>query len=289
MNTKKQFRNMLVITLAIAFATTTGLSACGGGKGGDNAAQKLLESVPFTKEGLVSMIKSTDVLTETEYEALILAYSKCEIDQVTLKLKENPVSAAKSEIRKTHKNPADEIVNAIQVRLLTHESPQVRGYIIEGVRTLLGVTKENRQAVLDMLKNEKELYVINKGINVLSNEMKDPDVAAIIFAHAKHEHPIIRRSVAGAIGNSWSAGVSGTTEAIIELMNDKDQEVRGTACGNSGKLGDETVIAELVKILNNPAEAKIHGKCIDGLCTLCLIILFTKKQVKLLTKLHLIT
>lgn len=285
MNTKKHFKKTLLIAAAVAavvfiFACTGGNKEGGTTGGKSNAAQKLLESVPFTQEGLVSMVKSSGELTETEYEALILAYSKCKINQETLKLEENPVHKTRSVVRDTHKNPSGEIVNAVQKRLLNHESPLVRGFIVEGVQSLFGVNKENVQAVLDMLKNEKDLYVINSGINALSNEMKDDGVAAFIFAQAKNENSAIRTSAAKAIGNSWSAGVSGATEAIIALINDKDQNVRGSACAGSGKLGDERVIAELVKVLDNPAEAEIHNKCISGLCTLWFDYPFHEKTSK---------
>ena len=57
----------------------------------NSPAMKLLNSVDFTKEGLVSMVKSKDVLTDVEYEALILAYSKVGIDKDRLELDNNPV------------------------------------------------------------------------------------------------------------------------------------------------------------------------------------------------------
>lgn len=253
-----------LILVCISLLLVAAIISCGGSK--KNDAQALLDSVPFTKEGLVSMIKSAETLTDTEYEAMILAYSKCEIDEATLDLKTNPISEARSEIYKTRKAPAEENIKTIQTRLLSHESPQVRGYLVGNVSSFFGVNKEDRQVVLDMLKAETNPYVVKTGVRTLGNEMKDPAVAEFIFAQAKSDNPVVRAAAANAIGNSWSKGVGGTTEAIITLMNDADQSVRGAAAYNSGKLADEKVIPELEKILNNPNEHKIHSKAIDGLC-----------------------
>lgn len=67
MNTKKHFKKTLLIAAAVAavvfiFACTGGNKEGGTTGGKSNAAQKLLESVPFTQEGLVSMVKSSGEL-----------------------------------------------------------------------------------------------------------------------------------------------------------------------------------------------------------------------------------
>ena len=51
-------------------------------------AMRLLNSVPFTEEGLISMVTTPEkgTLTPEEYEAMYLAYSKVAIDEKTMEL-----------------------------------------------------------------------------------------------------------------------------------------------------------------------------------------------------------
>ena len=60
----------------------------------DSPAMRLLNSVPFTEEGLVSMVTTPEkgTLTPDEYEAMYLAYSKVDINENTMELEKNFVS-----------------------------------------------------------------------------------------------------------------------------------------------------------------------------------------------------
>ena len=67
----------------------------------DNSpAMQLLNSVPFTEEGLKSMIKTPEKepLTDEELEALFLAYSKVNINEKSQSLESNFVGKVKSEV-----------------------------------------------------------------------------------------------------------------------------------------------------------------------------------------------
>lgn len=246
--------------------------------GNDSPAMKLLNSVDFTKEGLVSMIKSKDVLTDVEYEALILAYSKVGIDKDKLELDNNPVASARSEIMKDHKAPDN--AKEIDKKLLTNEYPQVRGFILSSFRSIFGTSSNDCNELVKMLKEEKNDYVIKCGIKTLSNEMKQPAVAEFIFSQVENKHPAIRTQCAYAIGNSWTEGVKGAKEAVLKLMNDKDPDVQKAMYRSCGKLHDPTLVPELVKALNDPAKVKLHSDCVESLYSLWYDYPFHKQTCK---------
>lgn len=232
----------------------------------DSPAMKLLESVEFTKEGLVSMIKSKTRLTDVEYEALLLAYSKVGIDKEDLTLDDNPIGSARDEIFQNHELPDN--AEEVERKLLTCPYPQVRGYIMGTVTSLFGVSDANIKEVMQVLKKEKDPYVIKCGIDALSNEMKNADVAEYILSKIDHESAPVREECANAIGNSWSEGVKGVKEATLKLMADKDLNVKKAIYSRCGKLYDESLIPELSKVLNDPNQSDLHSDAMESLYTM---------------------
>ena len=273
------------IFISATIALTVLMASCSKTNGGGQAtgtadnspAMQLLNSVDFTKEGLVSMIKSKDVLTDVEYEALILAYSKVGIDDDKLKLDDNPVASAQREIMKDHKAPSN--AREIDKKLLKSEYPQVRGYVVGSYKSVFGTSSSDCAQLVSMLKEEKNDYVINCGIKTLSNEMKQPEVAEFI-SQVENKHPAIRTQCAYAIGNSWTEGVKGAKEAVLKLMNDKDPDVQKAMYRSCGKLHDPTLVPELVKALNDPAKVKLHSDCVESLYDLWYDYPFHKQTCK---------
>ena len=110
-----------LMTIAIMAVSVCMMAACGnksanneGGEAAaveaneDSPAMKLLNSVPFTEEGLKSMISTPEKepLTAEEFEALFLAYSKVNINQKTQNLENNFVGKVKSEVMRGRKATA---------------------------------------------------------------------------------------------------------------------------------------------------------------------------------------
>ena len=234
----------------------------------DGRAMDLLNSVPFTEEGLVSMVTSPEfeALSEPEYAALFLAYSKVPINQETLELEKNFVSSAKAKAMKSHKAPAT--AGAIRDMLIHSEYPQVRGVAMMQYMSLTGVSDNDIAKILSVLNNEKDLFVIKEGIKALSNEMKKPEVSQFILSKVNHENKNIRRAVALAVGNSWSIGANGVKDAALTLMHDNDKDVRSSILSNVGELGDDSLVPELEKVLNDPSQYKLHGYCLRSLYTM---------------------
>lgn len=247
----------------------------------DSPAMRLLNSVPFTEEGLISMVTTPEkgTLTPEEYEAMYLAYSKVAIDEKTMELEKNFVAKARNTAFKNRKNP--ENFKDILKQLMSNASPQVRGQAITAsTGKLFGAKDSEVSNDLSTLMNEKDPYVIKCGVEALSNELKHPEVAKFVLAQLENESPFVRRKVAIAVGNSWSKGVDGVKEAALKLMADKDDNTRKLILSGVGKLGDESFVPELVKVLDDPAQEKLHGDAIRGLSTMWLDYPFHKNTCK---------
>ena len=247
----------------------------------DSPAMRLLNSVPFTEEGLISMVTTPEkgTLTPEEYEAMYLAYSKVAIDEKTMELEKNFVAKARNTAFKNRKNP--ENFKDILKQLMSNASPQVRGQAITAsTGKLFGAKDSEVSNDLSTLMNETDPYVIKCGVEALSNELKHPEVAKFVLAQLENESPFVRRKVAIAVGNSWSKGVDGVKEAALKLMADKDDNTRKLILSGVGKLGDESFVPELVKVLDDPAQEKFHGDAIRGLSTMWLDYPFHKNTCK---------
>ena len=234
----------------------------------DSPAMKLLNSVPFTEEGLKSMITTPEKqpLTDEEFEALLLAYSKVNINEKTQELESNFVGRVRNEVSRGRKRPDSQA--AIVDKLLSYPSPQVRGVAVQQYGGLFGMTAETASKLVKALENEKTPFVLKEGIRTLANELKHDDVKNFVLGQIDNEDKFVRKSVAISVGNYWSRGIDGVKEAALKLMGDKDEEVRKTILSDVGQLADDSFVPELVKVLNDPAQSKLHGDVMKSLYTM---------------------
>ena len=235
----------------------------------DNSpAMQLLNSVPFTEEGLKSMIKTPEKepLTDEELEALFLAYSKVNINEKSQSLESNFVGKVKSEVLRGRKRSETEV--AVMDRLLKNASPQVRGVAIQQYGGLFGMSAETASKLVKALENEQNAFVLKEGIRTLANELKRDDVKKFVLGQINNDNKEVRKSVALSVGNYWSIGLDGVKDAALKLLSDGDEEVRKTMLGNVGQLADDSFVSELVKVLNDPSQGKLHGDAMRSLYTM---------------------
>lgn len=250
-----------ILTLGMIFS----LAACGGDKKGTETVKesKKLDYANMTADDLLKDIKDQQNVTLDEFVALASTYSYVTITD-DLELEENITTEA---IKKLKENDAKLPSSSEYVEpLLKSEAPQVRGYAISNVGSLLGVSDGHISAAKEMLKNEKDPYVICCAVRALANEGgKDADIGAFLLNSAKNENSKVRKQAAMAIGSSWNKSLDGAVDAMITLMGDSDKDVRSKAYGYAGGLGDEKIIEPIVTMLNNPEDAELHGNGIDSL------------------------
>lgn len=102
----------------------------------------------------------------------------------------------------------------------------------------------------------------------MANQLKYDDVKKFVLGQIGNDNKEVRKAIALSVGNTWSQGIDGVNDAAKKLLADGDDDVRKTMLGYVGKLGDESFIPELVKVLNDPAQGKLHGEAMRSLYTL---------------------
>ena len=250
-----------ILTLVMIFS----LAACDGDKKETETVKESqkLDYANMTADDLLKDIKDQKNVTLDEFAALVSTYSYVTITD-DLELEENITTEA---IEKLKENGAklpspEEYVEP----LLKSEAPQVRGYAISNVGSLLGVSDSHIAAAKELLKTEKDPYVICCAVRALANEGgKDADIGVFLLNAAKNENSKVRKQAAMAIGSSWNKDLDGAVDAMITLMSDSDKDVRSRAYEYAGGLGDEKIIEPIVNMLNNPEDAELHGNGIDSL------------------------
>lgn len=257
MNMKKIIGILLIsVMLIVGLFVLTGCN---------NKKEDKLDYANMTADDLLAKIKDKDNVTADEMKWLVSTYSYVKIDEEKLDLEDNITDEA---IKKLDSKALPKLDSYIS-ELFKSDAPQVRGYAVSKITSLFGVSNENLVLAKELIKNEKEPYVLKKAVVALRNEGKnDKDIADFLLNMANNQNAVIRKEAAIALGNSWSKGIDGAVDTVIKLMNDSDIEVRKAACKYAGELEDEKVIDPLVKILNNNDEADLHGSCIEGLVDL---------------------
>lgn len=234
----------------------------------DSPAMKLLNSVPFTEEGLKSMIKTPEkqALTPEEFEALYLAYSKVGINEKGQNLESNFVGKVISEVSRGRKRP--EQTDAIFTKLLKNSSPSVRGVVVQEFGGLFGMSAETASKLVKALNGEQNVFVLKQGIRTLANQLKYDDVKQFVLGQIGNPDKEVRKAVGLSVANSWSKGIDGVNDAVRKLLEDGDDDVRKTVLGYVGQLADESFIPDLVKVLDDPKQGKLHGDAMRSLYTM---------------------
>ena len=279
-NITKMKKSLMTIGI---FAMSVCMMAACGNKSANNAADgvaaveanddnspamQLLNSVPFTEEGLKSMIKTPEkeALTPEEFEALFLAYTKVNINEKTQNLENNFVGKVRSEVMRGRKRT--ESADVILDNLLKNPSPQVRGVAVQQFGGLYGMTGETASKLVKALENEQNAFVLKEGIKTLSNQLKYDDVKKFVLGQIDNPEKEVRKAIALSVGNFWSRDIDGVKDAAMKLLGDGDEDVRKTILGYVGQLADDSFVPELVKVLNDPNQGKLHGDAMRSLYTM---------------------
>lgn len=254
----------LILTIGMIFT----LASCGGDKtesdGQQASGAKKIDYANMTEDDLIKeFIKDEQNITPDEFINLVSTYSYATIND-KLELDENITDKA---IKKLKENKAKlPAAKEFVEPLLKSDSPQVRGYAFSNMATLLGASSSHIAAAKEVLKTEKEPYVIKCAVKALGNEGgKDAEIGKFLLTAAKNENAAVRRQVAAALGSTWNKTLDGAVDAEIELMKDSDNEVRKTAYEYAGLLGDDRVVAPISEMLKNEADANLHSSGVRGL------------------------
>ena len=263
-------KKLLAMILTIGMIFT--LASCGGDKTGKETKKetetkqetKKLDYKNMTEDDLIKeFIKDEQNITLDEFIDLVSTYSYATIND-KLELDENITDKAIKKLKdnKAKLPAAKEFVEP----LLKSDAPQVRGYAFSNIATFFGASDSHKAAAKEILKTEKEPYVIKCAVRALGNEGgKDAEIGKFLLDAAKNENAVVRRQAAVAIGSTWNKTLDGAVDAEIELMKDSDNEVRKAAYEYAGLLGDDRVVAPISEMLKNEADADLHSNGVRGL------------------------
>ncbi len=254
----------LILTIGMIFT----LAACGGDKNGSGGQQaggsEKIDYANMTEDDLIKkFIKDEKNITLDEFINLASTYSYATIND-KLELDENITDKAIKKLKdnKATLPAAKEFVEP----LLKSDSPQVRGYAFSNIATFFGASDSHKAAAKEILKTEKEPYVIKRAVKALGNEGgRDAEIGKFLLNAAKNENAVVRRQAAVALGSSWNKTLDGAVDAEIKLMKDSDNEVRKAAYEYAGILGDDRVVAPISEMLKNDADADLHSSGVRGL------------------------
>ena len=222
-----------LLALILAIGMIFSLAACGGDKTGTDGEvkqeSKELDYANISEDDLIKKyIKDPQNVTAEEFINLVSTFSYAKINEDDLILEENVTDKAIQKLRndKATLPKPNEFVET----LLKSESPQVRGYAYSQSQSLLGVNSGILPTIKEALKTEKEPYVLRHAALVLANEAsKDPEIASFLLDTLKNENAALRKSVIVYLCNSKNKNLDGLVDALIELMNDPDENVRKNA------------------------------------------------------------
>lgn len=257
-----------ILAFILAVGMVFSLAACGGENTGKETETKQetkkIDYANMTEDDLIKeFIKDEQNITLDEFIDLASTYSYATINN-KLELDENITDKA---IKKLKENKAKlPAAKEFVEPLLKSDAPQVRGYAFSNIATFFGASDSHKASAKEILKTEKEPYVIKCAVKALGNEGgKDAEIGKFLLDAAKNENSVVRRQAAVALGSTWNKTLNGAVDAEIELMKDSDKEVRKAAYEYAGLLGDDRVVAPISEMLKNEADADLHSSGVRGL------------------------
>lgn len=257
-----------ILAFILAVGMVFSLAACGGENTGKETETKQktkkIDYANMTEDDLIKeFIKDEQNITLDEFVNLASTYSYATINN-KLELDENITDKAIKKLKdnKATLPAAKEFVEP----LLKSDAPQVRGYAFSNIATFFGASDSHKASAKEILKTEKEPYVIKCAVKALGNEGgKDAEIGKFLLDAAKNENAVVRRQAAVALGSTWNKTLNGAVDAEIELMKDSDNDVRKAAYEYAGLLGDDRVVAPISEMLKNEADADLHSSGVKGL------------------------
>ena len=229
---------------------------------------KAYDCAPVTVESLVALSKDDKAVSEDEMYQILEAYQCCEVkDDLSIDGK-CPAKQAEAELKKAKKSIPR--TKNLGERLAQHPSNVVRGYLASNYKAYMGGKPDDVKQAMKMFGDETDPFVIKSLLYNLSNDGSIPEVGQFMLAQSKSDNAVVRYQAATALANPYSKDVAGVVDRCIELLADPEEKIANRMCSDIGRLGDDKVVAPIVKILSDSSKTKIHGNCLNGLACLWL-------------------
>ena len=222
---------------------------------------KELDYKNLTVEDLTKNLIGKKELTDEEFLELVSTYRYVPITE-DLNLEDGSVTQQAFSLlddKNIKYTPSQNVLKT----LIKSEYPQLRGIACELMDEFNGAKEENIDLVKEILKTEKEPYVLRRAISVVAYKAgEDPEIAKFLLDMAKNENPGVRERAAYWLCISSNKDIEGAKDLVFELMQDENKEVMRTACEKSGVFRDNQRITEYLKtILLDDSKYELHGIC----------------------------
>ena len=260
--------------ILLAIAASLALSACSGSdKNTQNAvqtpppaqagpklseAEQLLQSIKFTNDGIKKLFKSETEMTPVEYEAYLLSYQKCKLEDGKFNSDKCPPASISYEVSKL--NLDQEEKNKVALKLLKSKHESVRLAAARDIKAHPNDTDFHKK-VFELAKKEKSVYVLSNMTQGFGFSVpKDEEMLNFIKEHAGDENVRMREVVAGYLSdNDVIAQHPEVYETLLNMCTkDASTSVSFYACQGVGKTHDEGVIPTLAEVLNDPEQFARH-------------------------------
>lgn len=210
---KKKIVSILLVATMIVAAS----SACGKEKAPDDS-QKTVETEKASKDDyapagvtkkeyqsmtaqdLVDRIKDVENITEEEALEFVSTYAYVEYDDELCRT-ENITDEAMQIIWDAGGGMPN--TNTFLEAVVTSENPNVRAYGFSRMGGLFGTSDAEEKMAEEALEKETDPVALDAALNSLANSGSNPYIAKFFIKMSEHEHPIIRKDAAIAIGNYW--------------------------------------------------------------------------------------
>ena len=259
-------KHIVLFILAMLF-----LTACAGSdKSAENAvqpqpaepklseAEQLAKSVQFTEEGIKKLFKSDSEMTPVEYEAYLLSYQRCQLEDGKFKSDKCPPQSIAYEVSKRQLDQEEK--NKISLKLLSSNYETIRLAAARGIQAHPNDTDFHKK-VFEFAKKEKSIHVLTNMTQGFGFSIpKDEEMLTFIKDHVSDENVRMREIVANYLADSEVIGQH--PEVIEPLMNlctkDPSTSVSFYACQGVGRIHDDSLIPALEEVLNDPEQYARH-------------------------------
>ena len=221
-------------------------------------AEQLVRSVQFTDEGIKKLFKSESEMTPVEFEAYLLSYQRCQLDDGKFKSDRCPPQNIAYDVSKRQLDQEEK--NKIALKLLASDYETVRLAAAREIQAHPNDTDFHKK-VFEFAKKEKSIYVLTNmtqgfGFSVPKNE----EMLTFIKDHVSDENVRMREIAANFLADSDV--IAEHPEVLEPLMNlctkDPSTSVSFYACQGVGRIHDDGLVPALEEVLNDPEQYARH-------------------------------
>ena len=221
-------------------------------------AEQLMKSAQFTNEGIKKMFKSAEEMTPVEYEAYLLSYQKCKLEEGKFKGESCPPQNVYFDVNKLKLDQEEK--NKVALKLLDSKYESVRVAAARDIQAHPNDTDLHNK-VFEFAKKEESIHVVANmtrgfGFSVPKND----EMLTFIMERANNENVRMREIAAGYLSDSdVIAQHPEVFDTLLSLCTqDPVTSVSFYACQGVGRIHDDGLVPALVEVLNDPEQSTRH-------------------------------